>query len=113
MDGLSVEQLHGEIGSTTHCGDYRSYGSLGLSQTVGGYRVNSSADLHPCGEVMTHLQVGTHPPTQMPSTSSTAMAALQASGATASSPPSIATTTSSASPTTSFPSGSTSSPNDS
>lgn len=49
MDAYSVNQLHGEIGNVDHCGSYYTYGSVGLTQTLGGYRVNRSADLHPCG----------------------------------------------------------------
>lgn len=49
MDSLSVNQMHGEVDNTKHCPNYYTYGSINLSQTVGGYRVNSSAHLHPCG----------------------------------------------------------------
>ena len=58
MDSYSVKQLHGEIGTTNYCGSYFTYGSLGLSQTSGGYRVNSNAHLHPCGEAMKAFNEG-------------------------------------------------------
>lgn len=68
MDSYSINQLHGEIGNTDHCGSYYTYGALGLTQTVGGYRVNRSADLHPCGEVMSTFNQGRIYKTQIPYT---------------------------------------------
>ena len=59
MDSYSINQVHGEVGNTEHCGDYYTYGSMGLTQTSGGYRVNSSAHLHPCGSVMPTFEIGT------------------------------------------------------
>ncbi len=58
MDSYSINQVHGEIGNTNYCSSYYTYGSVSLSQTVGGYRVNSSAHLHPCGEVMKSYNQG-------------------------------------------------------
>lgn len=55
MDAYSIYQIHGEVDNTERCGNYYTYGSLSKSQTVGGYRVNSTAHLHPCGEVMKHF----------------------------------------------------------
>lgn len=69
MDSYSVNQMHGEIGNIDHCGSYYTYGSLGLTQTSGGYRVNSSAHLHPCGSVMKTFGEGISPHMQTPSTS--------------------------------------------
>ena len=60
MDSFSVKQLHGEVDKVSHCSEYYTYGSLGVGQTVGGYRVNGSAHLHPCGEVMKSYAAGTN-----------------------------------------------------
>jgi len=65
MDSFSVKQMHGEVDNTDHCSSYYTYGSVGLTQTVGGYRVNSSAHLHPCGEVMKSYAVGSFRVTQI------------------------------------------------
>jgi len=58
MDSYSVKQIHGEINNRNRCDNTYTYGSLGLTQTIGGYRVNSTAHVHPCGEVMKQFAVG-------------------------------------------------------
>jgi len=58
MDFFSVKQFHGEIDTINHCSYYYTYGTLSETLTVGGYRVNSSANAHPCGEIMTSYSTG-------------------------------------------------------
>lgn len=49
MDSFSIKQLNGVIDNKNHCGNYYTYSSIGETTTAGGYRVSSSADVHPCG----------------------------------------------------------------
>lgn len=53
MDYYSNAQLHGQIDGIAHCANYYTYAALNQVQTVGGYRVATGAQAHPCGEVMT------------------------------------------------------------
>lgn len=52
LDFFSLKQMHGQVDNSKHCDNYSTYGQLGATQTVGGYRVSSTQDAHPCGEVM-------------------------------------------------------------
>lgn len=58
MDYFSINQQHGLVGNTNHCGNYYTYQSLGKTQSAGGYRVAPTAGAHPCGEVMKNYNVG-------------------------------------------------------
>ena len=41
--------MHGTVGNADKCGNYYTYGSIGYSQSVGGYRVPENTHIHPCG----------------------------------------------------------------
>ena len=58
LDSFSTEQLHGNTGTSTFCKNYITYGSLDTTQTVGGYRVQSSNQVHPCGFPMKTILSG-------------------------------------------------------
>lgn len=68
MDFFSIKQLHGEIDNPKHCGQYYTYGSISKTSTVGGYRIKSLANIHPCGEVMSSYSAGINQITQIVST---------------------------------------------
>jgi hypothetical protein len=60
MDAFSYQQMVGQNGTGAQCYDYKTYGSIGVSQTVGGYRTTANETIHPCGFPMLTIFNGTH-----------------------------------------------------
>lgn len=79
LDGFSNYQIHGLDGSGYECGPYSKYEDLGLSQTVGGFRVPVNKNAHPCGFPMKTILDGTLVLNQMRSMWSIAMEGLHLS----------------------------------
>jgi hypothetical protein len=48
----------GEKGTGAECGNYKTYSSLGIYQTSGGYRVIGDNHVHPCGFPMLSILKG-------------------------------------------------------
>lgn len=59
LDGFSVRQMHGKVGSTHYCTNYRLYEDVSVRTSIGGYAVDGSQNIHPCGYTLTTIPHGT------------------------------------------------------